>query len=76
MMSICFLVGAASAQHGITAKGDFTRRVEQYREQQKFREQLTEGGFYSEADMKKSKAEGGLGLSAQLGVIDAIIHAS
>ena len=51
------------------------RKVDLYCEQQKFREQITEGAFYSELDLKRSKAEGGLGLPAKPDLIDTIIHA-
>ncbi|CAE7621704.1 unnamed protein product [Symbiodinium sp. CCMP2592] len=46
---------------------EFIRKVEVWKETQKFRETMTHGGFYSEADMKKPVAEGGLGLKEFLG---------
>ena len=52
--------------HYTTAKGEFIRKVEIYRESQKFRETATHGGFYSETDLKKPVTEGGLGFKELL----------
>ncbi|OLP96949.1 hypothetical protein AK812_SmicGene20767 [Symbiodinium microadriaticum] len=41
---------------------EFMRKVEVWKETSKFRELATDGGFYSESDMKKPVSEGGLGL--------------
>ena len=46
-----------------TSQEDFVRSVEVWKETSKFREQSTQGGFYSEADMRKPVSEGGLGFS-------------
>ena len=51
----------------MAAQGDFVRKVEVYKESQKFRRQVTDGGFYSEREMAVKVSEGGLGFSAQLG---------
>ena len=46
---------------------EFMRKVEVWKETSKFRELATDGGFYSESDMKKPVSEGGLGLKETLG---------
>lgn len=43
------------------------RTVETFRESSKVRDLYTEGGYYSEADMKKAVSEGGLGYTQTLG---------
>ena len=48
---------------------EFVRKVEIWKETSKFRELATDGGFYSESDMKKPVSEGGLGLKETLGSI-------
>ena len=48
---------------------EFMRKVEVWKETSKFRELATDGGFYSESDMKKPVSEGGLGLKETLGSI-------
>ncbi|OLQ14679.1 hypothetical protein AK812_SmicGene1179 [Symbiodinium microadriaticum] len=47
-------------------RGDFVRKVEVYKESQKFRRQVTDGGFYSEREMAVKVSEGGI-----VGVADA-----
>lgn len=50
------------------------RAIETYRESCKVRNLYTDGGFYSESDMKRSKSEGGLGFSQKLGKITIVEH--
>ncbi|CAE7839919.1 unnamed protein product [Symbiodinium sp. CCMP2592] len=50
------------------ANGDravFVRKVEQYKETQRYRKMKTEGGFYTETEMRKPVSEGGLGFTAK-----------
>ena len=56
-------------KHWIIVEEDFLRKVEVWKETSKFRELATDGGFYSEADMKKPVSEGGLGLKETPGFI-------
>lgn len=44
------------------------RTVETFRESCKVRDVYTEGGYYSESDMKKPVSEGGLGYTPKLGL--------
>ncbi|CAE7029550.1 unnamed protein product [Symbiodinium sp. CCMP2592] len=46
----------ATRQHA--TMGQFIRKVDLYREQQKFREQVTEGAFYTEVDLKRKRVAG------------------
>ena len=45
---------------------DFLRKVEQYKDSFNFREQATNGGFYTREDMIKKVPDGGLGFSSNL----------
>ena len=46
------------------SKDSFLRPVEMFKENMRYRDLETQGGFYSEADMKKPVSEGGLGYPA------------
>ena len=45
---------------------DFVRKAEQYKDTVNFREQGTNGGFYTRDDMIKKVVDGGLGFSPNL----------
>ena len=57
-------MGPCITHHAIPAQETFLMKVEQMRLEETFRKTSTEGGFYSEADMRKPVSEGGLGLPA------------
>ena len=44
----------------------FHKKLEQFQEQEAFKKIATQGGYYSENDMKKRVSEGGLGFSQSL----------
>ena len=51
----------------LSAEDNFLKSVEVYKESIRFRQHETQGGFYSETEMKKPVSEGGCGFSAYLG---------
>ena len=46
----------------------FLRKVETYKDTLRYRDEGTDGGFYSRDDMIKKVPDGGLGWSARLGL--------